>query len=70
MKAVLGVHTCDKCGRPMGTDEPVLIIAEGNIVAANEPLTFTGTSVRYACHIDCWDGTEAEDTDNHRPILE
>ena len=58
MEAHLGVTTCDKCGKPMMKGEPVLIIAEGNIMESNAELAFQGSCVRYACHLDCWDGIE------------
>ena len=32
MEAHLGVTTCDKCGKPMEESQPVLVIAEGNVV--------------------------------------
>lgn len=58
MKAILGILTCDKCGRSMGMGERVLILAEGDVTPTGDTLTFTGASVRYACHLDCWDGME------------
>ena len=64
MEAQLGVLTCDKCGKPMKRDEEVIIIADGNIRGPKSKglITFWGNNVRYACHLDCWDGI-AEDTD-------
>jgi len=58
MEACLGVTTCDKCGRPMEKGQPILVIAEGNITESGDALTFQGSCVRYACHLDCWDGVE------------
>lgn len=58
MEAKLGVTTCDKCQKPMKKDQPVLIITEGNITKSNYTLTFDGSCVRYACHLNCWDGVE------------
>ncbi len=58
MKARLGVTTCDKCGKPMKEGQPILVIAEGSISESNDELSFEGSCVRYACHLDCWDGVE------------
>ena len=58
MEAKLGVTTCDKCREPMEKEQPVVIIAEGNITKSDDALTFDGSCVRYACHRDCWDGVE------------
>ena len=63
MEACLGVTTCDKCGEPMKEDKPVLVIAEGNTAASDDELTFQGSCVRYACHLDCQDGIEENDSD-------
>jgi len=58
MDAHLGVTTCDKCGEPMKEGQNVLIVAEGVINESDDELDFQGSSVRYACHLDCWDGVE------------
>jgi len=58
MEAHLGVTTCDKCGKSMEKGQPILVIAEGSITESREGLTFCGSCVRYACHLDCWDGFE------------
>lgn len=58
LQARLGVATCDKCGKPTEKEQPVLLIAEGSISESAEDLTFQGSCVRYACHLDCWDGIE------------
>ncbi|MDY6918409.1 MAG: hypothetical protein SVP26_10805 [Chloroflexota bacterium] len=60
MEAHLSVVTCDKCGEPMDGERPVVVVAEGAIVDvdSHEVLTFQARSVRYACHLDCWDGVE------------
>ena len=58
MEAKLGVTTCDKCQEPMKKGQPVLIVAEGNIAESDDKLTFNGSCVRYACHLNCWDGIE------------
>ena len=58
MEARLGVTTCDKCGEAMNEREPILIIAEGNVTKSGGELSFEDSCVRYACHLDCWDGFE------------
>jgi hypothetical protein len=58
MKAHLGVITCDKCGEPMKKAQNVIVVAEGVISESDDELDFHGTCIRYACHIDCWDGVE------------
>jgi len=58
MEARLGVTTCDKCGEPMKKGQNVLVVAEGDITKSGDELDFQGSCVRYACHLDCWDGVE------------
>ena len=58
MDALLGVITCDKCGEPMKQGQNVLVVAEGVISELGDELDFQGSCVRYACHLDCWDGIE------------
>lgn len=58
MEARLGVITCDKCGELMEKGQNGLIVAEGVITKSDEELDFQGSSVRYACHLGCWDGVE------------
>jgi hypothetical protein len=58
MEAKLGVTTCDKCQDPMREGQPVLIITEGNISKSNDTLTFDGSCIHYACHLNCWNGTK------------
>ena len=58
MEARLGVTTCDKCQKPMTKGQPVIIITEGNITNSDDALTFDGSYIRYACHLNCWDGIE------------
>ena len=58
MEAKLGVTTCDKCEQPMKEGQKVLVVAEGFIDEADESLNFKGSSVRYACHLACWDRVE------------
>jgi len=38
--------------------QATLIIAEGVITESGDELDFRGSGVRYACHLDCWDGVE------------
>lgn len=58
MQAHLGVTTCDKCRESIEKDQPILVIAEGNIAESDDELNFQGSCVRYACHLDCWDDIE------------
>ena len=60
MEALLGVITCDKCGELMEKEQNVLVVAEGMVVNSNNEIDFQGSSVRYACHLDCWDGVEED----------
>ena len=61
MEAHLGVTTCDKCQEPMTKGQPILVIAEGDIAESDDKLTFHGSSVRYVCHLSCWNGFEESD---------
>lgn len=61
MKAHLGVITCDKCGEPMKKAQNIIVVAEGVISESDDELDFHGSCVRYACHLDCWDGVMEED---------
>jgi len=38
--------------------QATLVIAKGAITKADDELDFQGSDVRYACHLDCWDGIE------------
>lgn len=58
MDAHLGVTTCDKCGEVMKQGENILVVAEGMIAKSGGELDFQGSGVRYACHLNCWDGVE------------
>ena len=53
MEACLGVTTCDKRRKPMKEGQPALVIAEGSASESGAELTFQGSCVRYACHLDC-----------------
>ena len=63
MEARLGIITCDKCGMPMKEGQPVLVVAEGDISESGAELDFHGSCVRYACHLNCWDGIEEANPD-------
>lgn len=58
MEAHLGVTTCDKCRELMKKGQNIVVVAEGVITEASEELDFQGSCIRYACHLDCWDGVE------------
>ena len=58
MEAILGVTTCDKCGKRMKKGEAAVIVAEGVMMRSGTDATWQSTDVRYACHRDCWDGVE------------
>jgi hypothetical protein len=60
INACLGVITCDKCGKVMEKGQNVIVIAEGIITDSNDELDYQGSCIRYACHIDCWDGVEED----------
>jgi len=61
LEALLCVVTCDKCGAQMKKGQEVLVIADGAIAKADELLTFSGNHVRYACHLDCWEGVDEDE---------
>ena len=61
MDARLGVTTCDKCGEPMKKGKKIITVTEGVITKSGDELDFQGLSVRYACHLTCWDGVEGSD---------
>lgn len=58
MEAHLGVITCDKCGESMNKGQNILVVTEGVITRSEDELDFQGSCVRYACHLNCWDGVE------------
>lgn len=61
MEARLGVITCDKCQQPMIKKQEILVIAESSVIRSDDDLTVKGFSVRYACHLNCWNGIEDND---------
>jgi hypothetical protein len=42
----------------MEKGQKIIIVTEGKIARSDDELDFLGSGVRYACHIDCWDGVE------------
>jgi len=60
MEAHLGVTTCDKCGELIEKEQNILVVADGVIGESGDELDFEGSSIRYACHLDCWDGVEVD----------
>ena len=60
MEMILGVTTCDKCGAPMEKGQNIVIIGLGTVANANSGLEVPEPEVRYACHLDCWDGVEVD----------
>jgi len=60
MKMILGVTTCDKCGKPMEKGQKIATIGLSNIDKANSELEVQEPEIRYACHLDCWDGVEVD----------
>jgi hypothetical protein len=75
IKMMLCVTTCDKCGEPMKKGQDIVTIglstvtseeslmatqrlspvtSGDNLIATPEP------EIRYACHLDCWDGVEVD----------
>jgi len=60
MEAKLGIHTCDKCGKPMRRNQQVVVVAEGWIRGPKHEdlITFWGLCVKYACHLRCWDDVD------------
>ena len=60
MKMILGVTTCDKCGAPMKTGQNIVIIGLSTVASTNSELKVPDPEIRYACHLDCWDGVEVD----------
>ena len=59
MEAILGEVNCDKCGQRMKKGEAAIIVAEGVITkSGDDELHWDSNTVRYACHLKCWDGRE------------
>ena len=59
-KMILGVTTCDKCDAPMETGQKIVIIGLSTVANADSELEVPEPEIRYACHLDCWDGVEVD----------
>ena len=72
---LLCVTTCDKCGKPMkkgqdivtiglstvtSEDDPIVIPGRGNVTSEDSLIATPEPEIRYACHLDCWDGVEVD----------
>jgi len=55
---VLGVTTCDKCGKCMENGQQIVTIGLSRVVSSESEVITTEPEIRYACHLDCWDGVE------------
>ena len=60
MEMILGVTTCDKCREPMKKEQSIVIIGLSTVAKANSELEVPEPEIRYACHLDCWDGVEVD----------
>ena len=60
MKMILGVTTCDKCNTLMQKGQKIVTIGLSTVDNANDELEVTEPEIRYACHLDCWDGVEVD----------
>ena len=61
MEMILGVTTCDKCGALMKTGQKILVMGLSTVADAKSELEVPEPEIRYACHLDCWDGAEVDD---------
>ena len=59
-KMILGVTTCDKCDAPMKKGQNIVIIGLSTVANTNGELEVPEPEIRYACHLDCWDGVEVD----------
>ena len=57
---ILGVTTCDKCNKPMKMGQKIVTIGMSNVDKSNSELDVSELEIRYACHLDCWDGVEVD----------
>jgi len=60
MEVCLGVTTCDKCGELMKKGQNIVIIGLSTVANTNSELEVPDPEIRYACHLDCWDGIEVD----------
>jgi hypothetical protein len=58
MEIMLGVTTCDKCGKPMTTGQKIITIGQSTVTNSNSEIEATSPEISYACHIECWDMIE------------
>jgi hypothetical protein len=54
------VNTCDKCGEPMEKGQKIVTIGLSSVTKTNSELETPEPEIRYACHLDCWDGVEVD----------
>ena len=60
MEACLGVTTCDKCDEPMEKGQKIITIGLSAVTKTTSELETPDPEIRYACHLDCWDGMEVD----------
>jgi hypothetical protein len=60
MEMILGVTTCDKCGKPMKKGQDIVTIGLSTVNKAKREVETPEPEIRYACHLECWDGVEVD----------
>ena len=60
MEMILGITTCDKCGEPMKAGQNIVTVGLSAVARENCYLEVPEPEIRYACHLDCWDGVEVD----------
>jgi len=60
MGMILGVTTCDKCGESMDVGQDIVVIGVSAVGREGSELEVPEPEIRYACHLDCWDGVEVD----------
>jgi hypothetical protein len=60
MKMILGEPACDKCGEPMKKGQKIVTIGLSTVTKACCEVETPEPEIRYACHLDCWDGVEVD----------
>ena len=60
MEMILGVTTCYKYGEPMKIGQDIVIIGLSTVARESCELGVPEPEIRYACHLDCWDGVEVD----------
>jgi hypothetical protein len=60
MEMILCVTTCDKCGQPMKKGQKIVTIGLSTVAKACCEVETPEPEIRYACHLDCWDGVEVD----------